>query len=129
MSIVEMTQTKPKNSTFKSEHAFEARAAEAARVTTAYPCRVPVIVEPHQLTNPPKIDKTKFLVPRDITLGQFLFCIRKRLSLHEGNALFFQVSGTLLPMSSLVGTVYEQHVDFDGFVYITYSTETTFGNS
>ena len=38
--------------------------------------RIPIIVESSD-TNIPKIDKKKFLVPNDITCGQFLYVIRK----------------------------------------------------
>ena len=116
------------SATFKSKHPFEARQSESARMLAKYPQRVPIIVQPHPLTKPPPIDKAKYLVPRDITLGQFLHCIRMRLKLHEAAALFLLVESELLPMSMLAGAVYEAKCDRDGFLYVFYSTESAFGS-
>ena len=112
---------------FQRKHTLEARVSEAARMLAKYPDRVPVIVQPDPRTKPPPIDKEKYLVPRDITLGQFLHCLRVRLKLHEATALFLLVGSELLPMSRLAGDAYESKRDPDGFLYVTYSTESAFG--
>jgi GABA(A) receptor-associated protein len=75
----------------------------------------------------PLIDKQKFLVPADLTIAQFAFVIRRRLSVTSDQALFLFVNGTLPPSSLLLRECYEQHKDRDGFLYVLYSSETTFG--
>jgi len=112
---------------FQHKHTFVSRLAESARMLAQYPSRVPLIVQAHPHTNAPPIDKAKYLVPRDLTLGQFLHCLRTRLKLHESIALFLLVNGELLPMSRLAGSVYETKSDPDGFLYVAYSTESAFG--
>lgn len=114
---------------FKRTHTFENRIDESTRMLKKYPQRVPIILEEDPLTSPPPIDKHKYLVPRDATMGQFLLTIRKRMKLHEAVALFLVVSGDLLPMSHLAGSVYDAKVANDGFLYCVYSTETSFGAS
>jgi GABA(A) receptor-associated protein len=37
------------------------------------------------------------------------------------------VSGAIPPTASMLNTVYEQHKDKDGFLYIEYSDENVFG--
>ena len=68
---------------FKNEFNFEDRLAEARRVLNNYPDRIPIICERSTTARVdcPIIDKRKYLVPRDLTIGQFLYVIRKRLQL------------------------------------------------
>ena len=75
-----------------------------------------------------KIDKKKYLVPSDLTVGQFMFVIRKRLKLPPEQAIFLFVNGTIPPTAALMNQIYDEHRDVDGFLYITYSGENTFGN-
>lgn len=73
------------------------------------------------------IDKKKYLVPADLTCGQFLYVIRKRLKLPSEKALFLFVNGTIPATASMMNTIYEQHHDKDGFLYMSYSEENVFG--
>ena len=79
-------------------------------------------------TSLPDIDKKKFLVPSDLTVGQFMYVIRKRIHLSAEQAIFlFVAGGTLPPSVSTLQAVYDQHHDEDGFLYMTYSGENVFG--
>lgn len=71
--------------------------------------------------------KKKYLVPSDLTVGQFMFVIRKRLKLPPEQAIFLFVNGTIPPTGALMNQIYDEHRDVDGFLYITYSGENTFG--
>ena len=74
------------------------------------------------------IDKHKFLVPADLTIGQFIHVIRKRIKATPEKAIFIFVAKRILPSTaSLISTIYEQYADDDGFLYILYSGENTFG--
>merc|ERR1711933_631538 len=46
------------------------------------------------------LDKKKYLVPSDLTVGQFYFLIRKRISLRPEDALFFFVNNVIPPTSA-----------------------------
>ena len=74
-----------------------------------------------------EIDKKKFLVPGDLTVGQFIYVIRKRIKLDSDKAIFLFVNNVLPPSAALMSAVYEQHKDEDGFLYFYYSGESTFG--
>merc|ERR1712130_544230 len=114
---------------FKEEHPLEKRQAEAARIRDKYPDRIPVIVEKSERSEIPDIDKKKYLVPADLTVGQFVYVIRKRIKVSAEKAIFMFVKNFLPPTASLMSDIYEEHKDEDGFLYITYSGESTFGCS
>lgn len=44
------------------------------------------------------------------------------------SAIFVFVNNTLPPASSLMSQIYNDHKDEDGFLYVTYSGESTFGS-
>jgi GABA(A) receptor-associated protein len=90
-----------------------------------------VIVEPDlkKGTTIPYIDKKKYLVPNDLSLGQFIFVIRKRLKLPANEAIYIFTSTGIIPTTSQqMIDIYRQHKDQDGFLYLTYSGENVFGN-
>ncbi|THU53923.1 hypothetical protein C4D60_Mb10t19510 [Musa balbisiana] len=115
-------------SSFKLEHPLERRQAEAARIREKYPDRIPVIVEKAEGTDIPDIDKKKYLVPADLTVGQFVYVVRKRIKLSAEKAIFIFVKNTLPPTAAMMSAIYEEYKDEDGFLYMTYSSENTFGS-
>jgi GABA(A) receptor-associated protein len=139
-------------SSFKLEHPLERRQAEANRIREKYPDRIPVIVEKAERSDIPDIDKKKYLVPADLTVGQFVYVVRKRIKLSAEKAIFIFVKNTLPPTgtqkyflcsctieqnnsdvphfgpaAALMSAIYEENKDEDGFLYMTYSGENTFG--
>ena len=115
-------------SAFRTEHSQEKHTAEARRIRSKYPDRIPVICEKdpkdHNIAD---IDKKKYLVPADLTVGQFVYVIRKRIKINPEKAIFTFVNGKLPPTSQLMSNIYDENKDEDGFLYITYSGENTFG--
>jgi GABA(A) receptor-associated protein len=112
---------------FKKIHPFEKRKAEADRIRLKYPDRIPVICEKAEKSDIPDIDKKKYLVPADLTMGQFVYVIRKRVKLPADQAIFIFVNNTLPPAAALMSQVYKEHASDDLFLYISYSGEQTFG--
>ena len=62
-----------------------------------------------------------------MTIGNFIFVIRKRINIEPSQALFIMINGQLVIGSQSISILYEEHQDEDGFLYITYTTENTFG--
>lgn len=113
---------------FKNEFKFEDRLNEANRVLTKYPDKIPIICEPSSFRNDcPIIDKKKYLAPKDLTIGQFLYTIRKRLKLPPEKAIFLFVNNTIPSATSLIDDIYNTHKDADNYLYIKYSQENVFG--
>eukprot|EP01091_Cochliopodium_minus_P014550 TRINITY_DN4959_c0_g1_i3.p1 TRINITY_DN4959_c0_g1~~TRINITY_DN4959_c0_g1_i3.p1 ORF type:complete len:120 (-),score=26.82 TRINITY_DN4959_c0_g1_i3:99-458(-) len=114
--------------TFKEQHNFESRLDIANKIKMQYPQRVPVIVEKAPNSRAPEIEKKKFLAPRDITVAKFLTEIKRHIKLSHQESLYIFVSNNVIPQGSAsMHQLYEQHKDPDGFLYITYSSENTFG--
>ncbi|NP_001275429.1 autophagy-related protein 8i-like [Solanum tuberosum] len=113
--------------TFKDEFSYEERLAESRDIIAKYPDRVPVVAERYSKTDLPEMEKKKYLVPRDMSVGQFIHILSGRLHLAPGKALFVFVNNTLPQTTSLIETVYESSKDKDGFLYMCYSSEKTFG--
>merc|ERR1712072_1204988 len=78
---------------YKEEHPFEKRRAEGEKIRRKYPDRVPVIVDKSPKARIGDLDKKKYLVPSDLTVGQFYFLIRKRISLRP----------------EVLGSLYQEH--------------------
>ncbi|KAJ8754673.1 hypothetical protein K2173_010764 [Erythroxylum novogranatense] len=114
---------------FKLEHPFEKRQAEFARITRTYPGKIPIIVEKAAKSDVPDIDKQRFLVLGQMTVGQLVFLIRKKIMLSAEKAIFIFINDILPPTSSIMAALYQEHKDEDGFLYVTYSGENTFGES
>lgn len=59
-----------------------------------------------------ELDKKKYLVPSDLTVGQFYFLIRKRIHLRPEDALFFFVNNVIPPTSTTMGALYQVWLQF-----------------
>lgn len=113
---------------FKDQHSLDKRRDDSQRIRAKYPDRVPVIVDVRQnCAALPEIDKKKFLVPGDLSVGQFIYVIRRRIGLSPEQAVFVFVNNTLPPVSHTMAAVDAENRDQDGFLYFTYSSENTFG--
>lgn len=117
------------HSTFKADHTFSNRQSESLKMINKYPDRVPVICERHPRANKdcPYIDKNKYLIPMELSLGQFIYVIRKRMHLPGEKALFLFIEGNIPSNTAMLSQVYQEYQDEDGFLYVTYNTENTFG--
>jgi GABA(A) receptor-associated protein len=115
---------------FKTKHSLSERLDETTRILLKYPDRIPIICEKNRKSrDTPEIDKNKYLVPFDLTVGQFMYVVRKRLALPPEKALFFFIGGTIPSSSNLLNDIYYKNKDEDGFLYVQYSLENTFGKS
>lgn len=73
-----------------------------------------VICEKVEKSDIATIDKKKYLVPADLTVGQFVYVIRKRIKLSPDKAIFIFVDEVLPPTAALMSSIYEEHKDEDG---------------
>jgi GABA(A) receptor-associated protein len=114
---------------FKQEFKFQDRLDEAIRVLNKYPDRIPIICERSSAATRdcPIIDKRKYLVPSDLTMGQFMYVIRKRLYMPPEKSLFLFVKKTIPSTTNLIKEVYDKYKDDDGYLYISYAQENVFG--
>ena len=114
---------------YQNELTLEKRLSEFNRIVGKYPDRIPIIIEKSKINsnNIPDLDKHKFLVPSDISLGQFLYVLRRRIKLKSKVAIFLFINDKLISTSSLIGDIYNQNKHIDNFLYMKYAGENTFG--
>ena len=111
---------------FRTRLSADQRRLEYQRIGRHRESRVPAILERGSNLTPP-IDKEKFLLPFDLTMAQFAFVVRRRLNMDSSKALFLLVNGCIPPAQMTVHDVYNKNVSDDGFLYVVYTLENTFG--
>tara|TARA_Y100001936_G_C16086897_1_gene682424 strand:- start:2486 stop:2839 length:354 start_codon:yes stop_codon:yes gene_type:complete len=101
---------------------------DASTLMNKYPGRVPILMT-KKFRDPLKdLDKTKYLIPKDMTFGEVLCVLRKRLQMPAYKALYvISHHGRLISSSSSVGVIYEKEKSIDGFLRLMYASENAFG--
>ena len=111
---------------FKETFDFSTRINQSNRIMNKYPTRIPIIFESNDRSIP-KLKRKKYLVERDFTLGNLMYIIRKHLELTPDIAIYLLINTKLYPASELLGVIYDENADNDGFLYITVGGESVFG--
>jgi GABA(A) receptor-associated protein len=119
-------------SNYKKTTPLEERLQKSNKMTSLYPDRVPIIVEMSSSSSSyntyiASSHKVKYLVPYNITMGQFIKILRDKIKIDQATALFFFIKNKIFPITSLIGEIYKENADEDGFLYIEFCEESTFG--
>ena len=112
---------------FKDDFTFEEREKESTKIMKKYPSRIPIVVEKYKSCTLNDIDKKKYLVPKELNMNSFIYVIRKRIKLEPSESIFVMIDNQLCPSNTPLNQVYETFANKDGFLYITYTSENTFG--
>ena len=119
------------------------------QMMTKNPNRVPIIIS----SNSFKIDKLKYIVPDTITIGELMIMLRKKNNINPQEAIFLFIKdnntqprnekeinnksknnskkeneGILVPSSSTLGTLHQQHKDENLILHIFFEKEAVFGS-
>jgi GABA(A) receptor-associated protein len=94
----------------------------ATDIIKIHPNKVPIIIESDL-----SLSKTKFVVPREITLRQFHCTLMNYFPANEKQSVIMFVNNTLPLLSDTVGQSYDLNKHEDGFLYIKTKKENTFG--
>jgi GABA(A) receptor-associated protein len=112
---------------------LDERRRISTKIISKYPERIPVIVDRYPQSAlgrrelAPDIPKHKFLIHRDYKVSSFQNDIRSNIKLDAQQSLFLFVENHLVTNSDTMGSVYDRHHNPDGFLYIIYTVENTFG--
>ena len=95
-------------------------------IMTIHKNKVPIIINiPEHLTT--AFTKTKFIVPKDLTIRQFHCILKKYTTIHSKQSLILFVNKKLPMISDTIGNIYENEKSDDNFLYIDVQKENTFG--
>jgi len=93
-----------------------------------YPNRVPVIIEDSDTII---LKHYKYLVPKNISISQFIYIIRTNMNIGEKQAIFIFVKSDeeyiLLNLNESMENTYNAYKQPDNFLYIKFKIENTFG--
>ena len=113
---------------FRERYSFQQRQTECINILKKYPDKIPIICEKnYNITDNPNINKNKYLVSDNLTIGQFLYVLRKRISIDPNQALYLYINNNIPSINKNLKEIYYFNKNEDGFLYITYQFETTFG--
>ena len=104
---------------------LEERIQISQKIISKYPQRVPIIVDCKKEL---KLDKNKYIVPNDLTVGQFMYILKKRININHEQSIFLLCNNQLVINTELINNLFNRQKDYDGFLYIIISLENTFGN-
>jgi len=123
---------------FKKERSHDNRLRLSLKILSKHPNRIPIIVNSVDFY----LEKTRYIVPNDITVGQFIIEARKYIKGIDKQSSYKDVIGPeqsifiviesnnlLPPSSTLMGDVYKKYKDSDGFLYLRICQESTFGEN
>ena len=114
---------------FKQSIPLDERKNEVKKIFEEYPERLPVIVERGKDSpSLSDLDKKKYLVPKDLTVGQFLYVIRKRLEIGAKQSIYIFVNNVLPLATTTVRTLYHKYINTnDHLLHVFCEKENTFG--
>jgi hypothetical protein len=119
---------------YRKTKTLDERITESNKILAKYPFSIPVIVETNDPIIKKNIKKYKFLVPHNVNATHLIYSIRRQFDLSSNKAIFLYCDNILISGITMMAEIYEKYKernqnskDYDKFLYITISTENTFG--
>ena len=102
------------------------RKQMSEKLMKLYPDKIPIICEKDPRSKLKDIEKTKYLMPKDLTVSQFHLIIRNKIELNSEEALYLLAIAKHSEISIVgetrIGDIYEKYASKeDGILYIVYA--------
>ena len=110
------------------ERPTEEKRTKLSKLLEKNPNKIPLIFEKHPLSKL-NVDKNmKFISTRNIKLAHFSKQIREMINLSADSSIFFSCKNLkVIKHDILVGDLYDQYKDEDGFLYVQFREVESFG--
>jgi len=106
---------------FKMQHSFAKRREESTKIISKYKDKVLIILEKSESSRLPSLSKQKYLLNNELSVGQFIFMLRRHLALQVDQIIYLSINNNYTPgTAEIFKDLYAQFKDADGFMYITY---------
>lgn len=129
ITIMNLLCNKTFNFKYIENNTFDNRLIESVKIRTKFPNRFPVICEVNNtIDTTMRLSKNKFLVPGNLTVGQFIYVVRKYLAVNSIQTVFvFTESNEIPKTSECIDSLYNLYKNKDGYLYLSINVENTFG--
>jgi len=122
-----------KKFSYRTKDTLDKRKMLSKELFEKFPNRIPVIIEKSKTDKiiSSTITKSKFLVSYDTTISEFMCILRKKIKIDENSSIYIFTNNknkVLLSGSLSIRSIYNEHKDEDGFLYLEYCYENVFGN-
>ena len=105
------------------------RKKMSENILQSYPDKIPIICEKDPNAKFNGLDKTKFIIDKDIMVSQLIENLSKKIEIGEKESLFLLVNGKyVITGNTILGDIYKKYADKeDGFLYIVYTSKEIWG--
>lgn len=117
MSMFSSNKIINKKSSFKKK--------DIDKITMNHPNMIPVVIK--DASSDLDFSKSKFLVPNDLTMGQFFYVLRKNTKITHNEGVFIMINNIMVQPNKLIKEYYHTVNNNKGLLMITVCKENTFG--
>jgi len=104
---------------------YQERIKESTYLLEKYPNRVPIIIIPGKNITEKK--EFKFLVPENLSLIQLVYLMKEKMNHTSYDSIYFCIDNIILNSTEKIYNLKRKYKSKDGFLYIYYVKENTFG--
>lgn len=116
------------NFKFKTENSLEERKRNSEALLKQFDDKIPLICEKDPKWKMESLPKTKFLVPNTMMWSQLIDMIKSKIKLDNKEALFLLIAGKhQVSGEKTLGEIFEAYKDEDGFLYVSYAGQLSWG--
>lgn len=108
---------------------FEIRYQKFLKIREEYPGHIPIILRKSiNDKNLPDIGQKNFIVPDNILVSYFIGTIKTKIETSAVKSIWLSSKGKLISPTEKIKNIHYKYADTDGFLYLEYRGEDTFGN-
>jgi GABA(A) receptor-associated protein len=111
----------------KAGKTLEERKLQSQQFREKYPERIPVIITKDEKSICNEIAKNKFAFVKSARVAEVLCVLRNLAFLSNSDAICVLVNNEICMGSQTLGELDAKHKDEDGFLYLKYTIQNTFG--